>query len=340
METKECALSGEKFCITDRDIMLYDQISPVFDGKKYSIPTPTLSPITRMQRRMAFRNERYLYEKKSCFTGKTLITMYHPDDERKVCEAKLWHGDSWSAFEYGRKVDFSRPLLPQIGELWYDVPMMALYHTSNNENCDYTNWFGGGKVGSKNCYLCFNGGESEDCMFCKGCVKSKDDLDMYFGSRNEHCYECVNCNECYSVFYSQDCTNCRDCHFCASCIGCQNCFGCSNLAGQEYCIFNEKLEKSVYQSKIKELRITHANYPAIFNRVHRFHASHPVRATHNVNCDNSIGDYLVDCKNVLGFEVFSCENVKYVGSSKMAKDSLDMNGFGYYSDHLLESLGS
>ncbi|MCB9807473.1 hypothetical protein H6768_06430 [Candidatus Peribacteria bacterium] len=88
------------------------------------------------------------------------------------------------------------------------------------------------------------------------------------------------------------------------------------------------------------MRITHENYPAILDRVQKFHRLHPVRCTHNINCENSIGDYLVDCKNVLGFEVFSCENVKYVGSSKMAKDSMDMNGFGYYSDHLLECLGS
>lgn len=113
-----------------------------------------------------------------------------------------------------------------------------------------------------------------------------------------------------------------------------------NLAGQQYCIFNEKLDKTTYENRIRELRLTHDNYPAILARVQKFHHSHPVRATHNVNCENSIGDYLVDCKNVLGFEVFGCENVKYVGSSKMAKDCMDMNGFGYYSDHMLESLGS
>ncbi len=134
-------MSGEKFVVTDRDMLLYDQMSPVFGGKKYSLPTPTLAPITRMQRRMAFRNERYLYEKKSCMTGKTVVTMYHPDDDWKVCETSLWHGDTWSAFDYGRKVDFSRPMIPQIGALWHDVPMMNLYHTSNNENCDYTNFF-------------------------------------------------------------------------------------------------------------------------------------------------------------------------------------------------------
>lgn len=111
-----------------------------------------------------------------------------------------------------------------------------------------------------------------------------------------------------------------------------------NLAGQQYCIFNEKLDKATYENRISALRLTHDNYPAILARVQKFHHSHPVRATHNVNCENSIGDYLVDCKNVLGFEVFGCENVKYVGSSKMAKDCMDMNGFGYYSDHMLESL--
>jgi len=338
-ETKTCLLSGEQFYVTDRDMMLYDQMSPVFGGKKYTIPTPTLAPITRMQRRMAFRNERYLYEKKSCLTGKTIVTMYHPDDDRKVCEPKLWYGDSWSPYDYGRRVDLDQLILPQIGALWHDVPMMALYHTDNVENCDYTNWFWG-KNGAKNCYLCFNGAGDEDCMFMKGVISSKNCLEMYFGSKDEHCYQAVNCNECYHVFYAQDCTNCRHCSFCSSCIGCQDCFWCTNLAGQQYCIFNEKLEKSVYESRIKELRITHDNYATIRARVQKFHHTHPVRVHHNVNTENSTGDYLIDCKNVLWFEVFGCENVKYVGSSKLAKDSLDMNGYGYYSDHFLESLGS
>lgn len=100
------------------------------------------------------------------------------------------------------------------------------------------------------------------------------------------------------------------------------------------------MTKEEYESKIRALRVTYENYPAVLRRVQSFFANHPVRLHHNVNAHDSIGDYLVDCKNVLGFEVFGCENVKYVGSSKMAKDSLDMNGFGYYSDHLVESLGS
>lgn len=85
-----------------------------------------------------------------------------------------------------------------------------------------------------------------------------------------------------------------------------------NLVSQQYCIFNEKMDKATYEAKIQALRITHENYPHILARVQKFHQAHPVRVNHNINCENSIGDYLVDCKNVLGFEVFSSENVKYV----------------------------
>ena len=143
-------------------------------------------------------------------------------------------------------------------------------------------------MGSKNCYLCFNGGTDEDCMFMKGVIGSKDCLDMYFGSKDQQSYECVNCNECYATFHSQDCTNCRNCQFCASCIGCQDCFGCNNLVGQQYCIFNEKFEKSIYESRMKELRVRHDNYQAILARVQKFHCTHPVRCNHNINVENVI----------------------------------------------------
>lgn len=175
---KTCAITGEEFAITDKDLHLYQASRPVFGGKTVDIPTPTLSPQTRAQRRMAFRNERNLYKKKSFLTGKDIITMYHPDDSRKVCEAKLWHGDDWTAGDYARDFDFDRPFFEQFHELWQEVPMMALYMTGNCENCDYTNWYGG-SFGAKNCYLCFNGGNCEDCMFCKGVIDSKNCLEMY-----------------------------------------------------------------------------------------------------------------------------------------------------------------
>jgi hypothetical protein len=42
----------------------YEKVSPIFKGRKYSIPTPQLCPECREQRRISFRNERKLYKRK------------------------------------------------------------------------------------------------------------------------------------------------------------------------------------------------------------------------------------------------------------------------------------
>jgi hypothetical protein len=61
VETKKCRISGEEFIITDKDLEFYDKVSPIFGGKKYSIPSPTLCPDERARRRYAYRNNRHVY---------------------------------------------------------------------------------------------------------------------------------------------------------------------------------------------------------------------------------------------------------------------------------------
>ena len=58
VETKKCRLSGCEFFVTDKDLEFYDKISPVFAGKKYVLPSPTLCPDERIRRRLAWRNDR------------------------------------------------------------------------------------------------------------------------------------------------------------------------------------------------------------------------------------------------------------------------------------------
>lgn len=64
IETKVCKHCRASFPITDKDMEFYEKVSPVFAGKKYSIPTPTLCPDCRQQRRLAYRMERKLYKRK------------------------------------------------------------------------------------------------------------------------------------------------------------------------------------------------------------------------------------------------------------------------------------
>ena len=96
-ETKNCRLSGENFFITDKDLEFYDKISPVFDGKKYSIPSPTLCPAERTKRRMMFRNFQSLYNRKSDLSGKQMISMYHSGASFPVYTIDEWWSDDWVA---------------------------------------------------------------------------------------------------------------------------------------------------------------------------------------------------------------------------------------------------
>ena len=100
IETKICRHCSVKFDITDKDLEFYDRVSPVFGGVKYGIPSPTLCPDCRQQRRLSFRNERSLYKRKCDATGKNIISIFSPDKPYKVYEQSEWWSDRWSALDY------------------------------------------------------------------------------------------------------------------------------------------------------------------------------------------------------------------------------------------------
>jgi len=73
---KTCRQCSHSFETTEEDLKFYDKVSPVFNGKKYLIPPPTLCPDCRQQRRLAFRNEHSLYTRNCDATKTRLISMY------------------------------------------------------------------------------------------------------------------------------------------------------------------------------------------------------------------------------------------------------------------------
>jgi hypothetical protein len=101
IETKQCKHCNSSFEITDKDLEFYDKISPSFPSPdsmesglgKYKIPSPTLCPDCRQQRRLSFRNERKLYKRKCDATGKLIISMYSPDKKFKVYDNDFWWSD-------------------------------------------------------------------------------------------------------------------------------------------------------------------------------------------------------------------------------------------------------
>ena len=149
VETKVCKHCGISFPITDKDIEFYEKVSPTFGGKKYMIPSPTLCPDCRQQRRLSFRNERKLYKRKCDATGKEIVSIYSPDKPYTIYHQDYWWSDKWNPMDYGREFDFGRGFFEQFEELKSSFPRCAILN-GYNENAEYTNH--GWK--SKNCYLC------------------------------------------------------------------------------------------------------------------------------------------------------------------------------------------
>lgn len=99
--------------------ILWESFTPVFNWIKYSIPTPTLCPDCRQQRRILWRNERKLYKRNCDATGKQIISIYSPDKPYKVYDGKIWWSDSWDAMDYGRDFDFDRWFFEQFWKTFW-----------------------------------------------------------------------------------------------------------------------------------------------------------------------------------------------------------------------------
>ena len=316
-----CRQCHSDFFVTDKDLELYDKTSPLLNGVKYSIPAPTLCPDCREQRRICFRNERKLYERKCDLTGKDILSVYSPDKPVKVYDQDEWWADKWDPLVYGRDFDFSRPFFEQFHELSLVVPKIALM-VSKSENCRHTN----NVVGCKNCYMLLGwGNQCEDCYYGKALESCKNCVDVSFSYRSELCYECINIDDCYHSAYLTSCIHCSDCYFSENCIGCKNCFGCLNLTNKEFYIFNQPYSREKYLEKIKELNdYSDRAITTITANLQKLKRQVPQRFYHGSNIENCTGDYLRSSKNVYhSFDVVLSEDICYINDCYEVKDSID-----------------
>ncbi len=350
VETKICKCCWVHFDITDKDLEFYEKVSPIFplsqpfplrekgvekntpldwggkggviefwNGKvKYLIPSPTLCPNCRQQRRLSFRNERKLYKRKCDASGKEVISIYSPDKPYKVYNQDFWWSDWWDAFYYWREFDFGKNFFEQFWELIKEVPKVNFHSHLSNENCPYTNYF----VQSKNCYFCFWWGFCEDLYYSSFPVNCKDSMEIFFSTDCENCYEISHSKKCYNLKFSDNCDSCSNSYFLDSCNGCKNCFFCYWLDNKEYYIFNKKSTKEDFDKIIKNI------FPfneEIKREIEFFYEIYPVLYKHIVRSENCLWDYIYNSKNCTHcFNVENLEESKYcdmlIKETKIAYD--------------------
>ena len=298
-ETRQCQNCKQNFRIEPEDFAFYERMQ---------VPPPTFCWRCRAQRRLAWRNERFLSKRKSDFSGKDIFSMYPAESPVKVYEIEVWTSDQWDAMEYGREYDFGRPFMAQLKELIDSVPVFSrsvLY----DQNSPYSSNF----TGFKNCYLCFNGNDTEDSIYCTGIDRSKNCMDIAQANDAENCYDCFAVGQTSRNFGCVSCGESYNIYFCKGCIGCSDCIGCVNLRNKKYHIFNQPYSKEEFERKLKEFNLSsHSGYEALKREARRFWLGYPQRFMEGLKNEKVSGAYIANSKNAeYGYFVISGEDLKY-----------------------------
>ncbi len=284
-ETRSCKKCNRNFEVTPDDFAFY---------QKMQVPVPARCPDCRQKRRILFRNFKTLYKRPSDKSGTPIISMYSQKAPFPVWSRDEWWADNWDARGFGRDVDFTRPILDQIWELWQKVPRAAVLH-SQAENCTYSN----GVFNSKNCYLIFGCVDTEDSAYGHIVWNSKECFDNLYAFKCELCFECTDVLGSYRLLYSQECEDCTDSIGLFDCRGCTNCIGCVGLQQKTYHIFNQPVTKEEYEKFLIEHPLNDPKtIVMILEKREELRRQVPQRSffgSHNVDVS---GNHIYNAKNV------------------------------------------
>lgn len=296
------------------------------------VPPPTLCPDCRFQRRLVWRNSRYLYKRICDLCKQEMIGVYSPDKPYTVYCQSCYYSDRWDATSFGREFDFSRPFFEQFDKLMHDVPHVG----TNNQECDgsaYVNlcWK------TTNSYLCFGSDMCDESYYCTDCYNCRSSFNSYMSSNLELSSYCVDCNSCYNTHYSQECDTVRDSYFCFDMRSSSNCFGSAGLRNKEYYIFNKPVPKDQWHQKVQQLLFDHT-VAELYEMTERTWSVVPRKAAVFTNCENVSGDHLQDSANATNcYDCKEVTNVKYVTHSiPFTSDTMDVDNTGAEADLMYE----
>ena len=322
-----CQSCKKDFVIEPDDFMFYE---------KMKVPAPTWCPTCRTRRRLAARDFRVLYKRKSDWNGETIFSIFPQDASYKVYERDVWQSDKWDPMQYGQEYDFTRPFFEQLKELVVKVPQQAqtMWDTVDSDYCTGAN-------NLKNCYLVFVATSCEDCMYSAWINRTKNSIDVTRIESSDACYESFGLIKSNKTFFSSDCEECVDVWFSKNLQGCMNCVGCVNLHNKQYHIFNQPYSKAEYDRKFSEFGLgSFKNLERFAVMAGEFFSKNIVRFAHGKHNSNISGEYINNSKNVHdSYYVQSAEDCRYVQYliTPSTRDSMDFSLWGENSELIYET---
>ena len=293
MAIKKCPHCKNSFSVLKEDVLFLEKFSIKIGEKTFALPDPVLCPDCRQQRRLAFRNERNLYERTCDACHKKNISVYHPMAKAPIYCQSCWWSDGWDPLAHGFSFDFSRSFFKQFEGLLHNVPRPAILNR-NSTHSEYTHIC----EDNKNGYLLVESSTNEDCFYSYWIQKSKNCTDCSYCTECELCYECDHCQKCYNTCFLQNCQTCYDSWFLKNCIGCKNCFYCINLKQKEFCIFNKQYSSQDYFKMLESFK---KNEPTWLKKTQKMFSdwekTHIHKYAEIYASEDCTGDYLSHSKN-------------------------------------------
>jgi len=324
LQTKQCKQCNASFDITDKDLEFYEKVSPTFNWKKYSIPTPTLCPECRQQRRLSFRNERKLYKGKCDLCNKNIISIFSPDKANNIYCSNCWFSDKWKLMLNSQNYNFKNLFFEQLKYLVTKQPhiwnnVVNWLNSNFNTFCQWIN----------DCYLCSRVADSDNIYYSYLVYsKSINCIDCSFIENSENMYESLDCKKCFNIFYSISCINSSDIWFSLNCNNCHYCFACSNLSNKKYYIYNKKVSKEDYYKKMKNN--TFKKWKIYINTF--------VKENSNTFCENCTWNNIKNSKDIYyWFDCSNFESGKYINWAINWKNQRDTD-FNYFWENNLEEI--
>ncbi|KKS58437.1 MAG: hypothetical protein UV23_C0007G0001, partial [Candidatus Nomurabacteria bacterium GW2011_GWF1_42_40] len=207
-----------------------------------------MCPDCRMQRRIAFRNERTLYRRACDLCKKDGISLYTEGAPFPVYCHQCWWGDDWDPLSYALEYNPQKSFLKQLRELRNKVPRVRLL-SINSINSEYEN----NSSENKNCYLIFAAENNEDCLYGRLVQHCKNSMDCDFLYDSELCYECLDTRKSFKCLYGERLQECVDVLFSFDMRNCQNCIFCVNGRNLSCAIENQPCTKEEFEKKKAEI---------------------------------------------------------------------------------------
>lgn len=312
MMSQQCTQCSKTFRIDDQDIVFYQKIN---------VPEPTHCPDCRTRRRMAWRNERFLYQATCGRCAQPMLSAYRPDAGYVIYCQTCYQSDVWDAHDYAREFDWSQPFFPQFAELFKAVPKVNMVAV-RSENSSYCNYVGD----AKNSYLCFGSIVIEDCLYGSP-YYSKQCVDSLLIRECELCYECVTSERLYHSLWCQDCFDSRDLIYCYDVKNSADCIGSAGLRNAQYLIYNKQHTAAEYERFKKNLDFGDAAaMQKVRQEFERVLLKTPRRFMTGIKNEEVSGNYINESKDAqFCFDAKRVEHCAYSAQVIDQKDCYDIN---------------